>query len=147
MQLTYEVFRLSNAEMAEVLSMVEKECAAAISRSMIAEEATTAVLLAPFIAFITSLLLQIMLNVDGLSPRCFHSVNAFVQDALLAQFSNKAAKSKKRGGPPLMPVPRQLPQQKTNSSNSDSGQGNSGEIYEIDTANCAEAKYFTTVNY
>lgn len=51
-----------------------------------------------------------MLNVDGLSPHCFHSVNEFVQSALLAQSSKVATTKSKKRGLPLLPVPRQTAQ-------------------------------------
>lgn len=38
MQLTYDVFRLSNAEMAVLLEMVQKECSAAIAHAIHADE-------------------------------------------------------------------------------------------------------------
>ena len=38
MQLTYDVFRLSNAEMTELLEMVQKECSAAIAHAIHADE-------------------------------------------------------------------------------------------------------------
>ena len=38
MQLTYDVFRLSNAEMTVLLEMVQKECSAAIAHAIHAEE-------------------------------------------------------------------------------------------------------------
>ena len=51
-----------------------------------------------------------MLNVDGLSPHCFHSVNEFVQSALLAQSSKTISSKSKKRGLPLLPVPRQTTQ-------------------------------------
>ena len=49
MQLTYDVFRLSNAEMTELLEMVQKECSAAIAHSMHAEEVHTLLYIHTFI--------------------------------------------------------------------------------------------------
>jgi hypothetical protein len=71
---------------------------------------TYCIYLHPFLPSILTVLSyiheQVMLNVDGLSPHCFHSVNEFVQSALLAQSNKSISKSKKRVLP-LLPVPRQ----------------------------------------
>lgn len=78
MQLSYDIFRIANNEMARVLTIIEENSPNGLSRKASNDE--------------------VLINFDALTPRCFHEVNTFVQTCLLASNSSKKSK-KKKGGP------------------------------------------------
>lgn len=79
MQLSYDIFRIANNEMARVLTIIEENSPNGLSRKASNDE--------------------VLINFDALAPRCFHEVNTFVQSCLLASNSSKKSKKKKVGGP------------------------------------------------
>ncbi len=76
MQLSYDIFKIANNEMAKVLTMIETTCPNGLSRKVSADE--------------------VLINFDALTPRCFHEVNSFIQSALLNSGGNKKGGSKKK---------------------------------------------------
>ncbi len=77
MQLSYDVFKVGNNDMARVLTMIETSCPNGLSRKASTDE--------------------VLVNFDALTPRCFHEVNAFVLACLLSTggASKKGGKKKK----------------------------------------------------
>ena len=73
LQISYDIFKLSDVELASVLTMIEESCPYAISRKISNDE--------------------VLINFDALSPPCFHDVNSFI---LRCSSFAKAQKSKKR---------------------------------------------------
>lgn len=73
MQLSYDIFKIENTEMARVLTIIESTCPNALSRKTSGDE--------------------ILINLDALTPTCFHEVNAFTMNCLL---SGGTKKNKKR---------------------------------------------------
>jgi hypothetical protein len=74
MQLSYDLFKLDQNEMARVLTMIENSCANALSKKASAYE--------------------VLVNLDALTPEVFHEVNAFVLTCLFN--SGLKGKGKKR---------------------------------------------------
>lgn len=60
--------------MARVLTIIEESCSFSLSRKAKADE--------------------VLLNIDALSPKCFHSVNKFVHNCLLNRATSSRIKSK-----------------------------------------------------
>lgn len=75
MQLSYDIFKVGNSEMARVLTLIEAACPSGLSRKASTEE--------------------VLINFDALTPRCFHEVNSFVLACLLSASSAKKGKKKK----------------------------------------------------
>ena len=61
--LSYDIFKIDNADMARVLTMIEEDSPAALARKSAADE--------------------VLINIDALSPACFSKVNAFVLSSLI----------------------------------------------------------------
>jgi hypothetical protein len=79
-QLSYDIFKLENVEMARVLTMIEEACPNALSRKAKADE--------------------VLINIDALTPRCFHEVNAYVLPCVMnSSLSNKGKKKRQISGP------------------------------------------------
>ena len=78
-QMTYDLFKLDNLEMAKVLTMIEDACPSALSRKVSSDE--------------------VLINIDGLNPRCFYEVNVFIISCLMQ--TGTLSKKKKR---PLIPL-------------------------------------------
>jgi hypothetical protein len=74
-QLSHDIFKISNAELAQVLSMVEDSCPYAIARNLAADE--------------------VLMNFDALTPNCFHTVNDYVMNCTISLMSS-GKKLKKR---------------------------------------------------
>ena len=72
MQLSYDIFKIDNTEMARVLTIIEADCPEALSRKSD----------------------EVLINFDALSAACFHQVNLFTQTALVD--SAGGPKKKKR---------------------------------------------------
>lgn len=72
MQLSYDIFKIDNIEMGRVLTIIEKVCPSAISRKVSLDE--------------------VLINLDALTPPCFHEVNKFVCSCILQQAGNKKKK-------------------------------------------------------
>eukprot|EP01034_Spumella_vulgaris_P026030 gene26030-32556_t len=82
MQLSYDIFKIANNEMARVLTIIETSCPSGLSRKASVDE--------------------VLINFDALTPRCFHEVNTFVLSCLLNTSNNKKGKKGKKlsiGGP------------------------------------------------
>lgn len=75
-QLSYDIFKISNADLAAVLSIIEDNCPYALSRTVSADE--------------------VLINFDALTPQCFHKVNEMVMNSIISQTTGKRAGS---GGP------------------------------------------------
>lgn len=73
MQLSYDIFKVDNTEMARVLTIIESTCPSALSRKISADE--------------------VLINIDALTPKCFFEVNTFVLSCLI---NNGGSKKKKR---------------------------------------------------
>eukprot|EP01032_Pedospumella_encystans_P000610 gene610-703_t len=58
LQLSYDIFKITNTDTARVLTMIETACPNALSRKVSTDE--------------------VLINFDALTPRCFHEVNTFV---------------------------------------------------------------------
>lgn len=74
LQLSYDVFKIDNLEMGRVITMIEEACPSALSKKESADE--------------------MLINFDGLTPKCFHDVRIFVGNCIVDSVSN--GKSKKR---------------------------------------------------
>jgi hypothetical protein len=74
LRLSYDLFKIDNMEMAHALTIVEDECASALVRKPD----------------------DILINLDALSPQCFHHLNKFVCKALLEVNTKKNKSVKKR---------------------------------------------------
>ena len=74
MQLSYDIFKIDNVEMARVLTIIESNCPSALSRRSTQDE--------------------VLINLDALSASCFHEVNSFVCSCLLHHCGS--SKKKKR---------------------------------------------------
>jgi hypothetical protein len=72
MQLSYDIFKIDNIEMGRVLTIIERVCPSAISRKTSLDE--------------------VLINLDALTPPCFHEVNKFVCTCILQQAGNKKKK-------------------------------------------------------
>lgn len=82
MQLSYDIFKIANNEMARVLTIIETSCPSGLSRKASTDE--------------------VLINFDALTPNCFHEVNHFVLTCLLSTTNNKKGKKNKKlaiGGP------------------------------------------------
>ncbi len=75
MQLSYDIFKIGNNEMAKVLTLIESSCPSGLSRKASTEE--------------------VLINFDTLTPRCFHEVNSFVMACILGAANAKKGKKKK----------------------------------------------------
>lgn len=74
-QLSHDIFKIGNAELARVLTMIETNCPYAIARKSSTEE--------------------ILINFDALPAKVFHEVNSFVVNSLLNFSGNKRGKKRK----------------------------------------------------
>lgn len=74
-QLSHDIFKISNGDLATVLTMVEDACPHALSRNLSADE--------------------VLINFDGLTPNCFHAVNDFVMNCIISLSTGKKAKKRK----------------------------------------------------
>lgn len=74
MQLSYDIFKVTNSDMARVLTIIEKSCPSALSRKLSADE--------------------VVLNFDAMTPRCFHEVNEYVVNCTLHSSSKKNKKKR-----------------------------------------------------
>jgi hypothetical protein len=75
LQMTYDIFKIENAEMAKVLTMIESSCPSALSRK--------------------SSLDEVLINFDALPPRLFHEVNLYISNCIYeSNTSTKASKKK-----------------------------------------------------
>jgi hypothetical protein len=74
MQLSYDIFKIDNNEMARVLTIIESTCPNALSKKASADE--------------------VLINLDALTPQCFHEVNSFTLSCLLS--SGAKGRGKKR---------------------------------------------------
>lgn len=70
MNLSYDIFKIDNKEMAKVLTMIEYECPEAMSRKNATDN-------------------DILVNFDALTPSCFHEVNKFVQSCVIGSVAGK----------------------------------------------------------
>ena len=77
MQLSYDIFKVTNNEMARILTIIEENSPNGLSRKATNDE--------------------VLINFDALTPRCFHEVNTFVQTCLLSNNASKKGKKKKIG--------------------------------------------------
>jgi hypothetical protein len=87
MQLSYDIFKIANNEMARVLTIIEAACPSGLSRKASTDE--------------------VLVNFDALTPRCFHEVNYFVLSCLLSTTNNKKGKKGKKlsvGGPSVAAI-------------------------------------------
>ena len=75
-QMSYDLFKLDNLEMARVLTMIEETCPAALSRKLSSEE--------------------VLVNIDGLTPRCFHDINTFILACIMNNSTFAKDRKKKR---------------------------------------------------
>ncbi|KAJ1430212.1 Bromodomain-containing protein [Ochromonadaceae sp. CCMP2298] len=75
LQLSYDVFKVTNVDMGHVLTLVEASCPSAISRRAATDE--------------------VLVDFDRLEPRCFHDANAFVQRCILSITSGKKTRKRK----------------------------------------------------
>lgn len=75
MQLSYDLFKLDNNEMCRVFTMIEAICPSALSRK--------------------SSLDEVLINLDALSARCFHEINAFTMQCVLNSNGGKKRKLNK----------------------------------------------------
>jgi hypothetical protein len=76
-QLSHDIFKIGNVELARVLTMIETSCPYAISRKLSTEE--------------------VLINFDALPARVFHEVDRFVSSSMLKNVgSNKKSATKKR---------------------------------------------------
>jgi Bromodomain/Bromodomain extra-terminal - transcription regulation len=71
-QLSYDIFKVDNSEIARALTMIQNACPSALSRKVASDE--------------------VLINLDALTPLAFHEVNAFVLGCVV----NGGAKSKKK---------------------------------------------------
>eukprot|EP00428_Durinskia_dybowskii_P067552 CAMPEP_0170373102 /NCGR_PEP_ID=MMETSP0117_2-20130122/9898_1 /TAXON_ID=400756 /ORGANISM="Durinskia baltica, Strain CSIRO CS-38" /LENGTH=241 /DNA_ID=CAMNT_0010627987 /DNA_START=27 /DNA_END=749 /DNA_ORIENTATION=- len=75
LQLSYDIFKITNTDMARVLTMIEASCPSALSKKISTDE--------------------VLVNFDALTPRCFHEVNSFVLACFLNLSGNKKNKKRK----------------------------------------------------
>jgi hypothetical protein len=75
MQMSYDLFKIGNVDMAHVLSLIETKCPNALSRKLSTDE--------------------VLINLDALTSGVFHEINTFVQSCLV-NISNKTNKNKKQ---------------------------------------------------
>jgi hypothetical protein len=73
-QLSHDIFKIGNLELARVLTIVEDACPKAISRNQSTDE--------------------VLINFDALTPHCFHTVSEYVTGCVIS--STAAKKTKKR---------------------------------------------------
>lgn len=73
MQLSHDIFKIDNNELARVLTMIEESCPYALSRKASSDE--------------------VLINFDALIPSVFHDINAFTVQSLLS--GNNLRKKKK----------------------------------------------------
>jgi len=78
LQLSYDIFKITNTDMGCVLTMIENACPSAISKRTASDE--------------------VLINFDALTPRCFHEVNSFVLNCILSISGSKKNKKRKLTG-------------------------------------------------
>lgn len=93
-QLSYEIFKISNLQMAHVLTMVEQSCPNAVCRKASADE--------------------VMLNFDVMSSQCFHEINRYTQACLAGGTSGSGSSNKKRSSSATAALPPQPSSKKSN---------------------------------
>ena len=76
MQISHDIFKLDSIELAAVLTLIEKQCPNALTRRAAYDEA--------------------LLNLDALTPICYHEVNTMILTFLLDRNGGKN-KGKRKG--------------------------------------------------
>lgn len=76
-QLSYDIFKLDNTEMARVLTIIEEKSPNSLSHKAKVDE--------------------VLINIDALNPRCFHEVNSFVLSCIMNQALAKGKRKKPEG--------------------------------------------------
>lgn len=77
-QLSHDIFKIHNQEVARVLSMIEAACPHAISRKLSADE--------------------VLINFDAMTPRVFHEINQFVTKCIISNTGSKKNQSNNSSG-------------------------------------------------
>eukprot|EP00607_Mallomonas_marina_P004145 CAMPEP_0182425486 /NCGR_PEP_ID=MMETSP1167-20130531/11931_1 /TAXON_ID=2988 /ORGANISM="Mallomonas Sp, Strain CCMP3275" /LENGTH=230 /DNA_ID=CAMNT_0024606255 /DNA_START=128 /DNA_END=820 /DNA_ORIENTATION=+ len=75
-QLSYDIFKIETAELGRVLTIIEKTCPGALNRRDSEDE--------------------VLVNLDGISPSCFHEVAKFVSACTSGPGHDGAGRGKKR---------------------------------------------------
>lgn len=74
-QLSYDIFKIDNTEVARVLTMIEASCPSALSRKHSSDE--------------------VLINLDALTPRCFHEINGYIMNCFLSSGGRGGSKKRK----------------------------------------------------
>eukprot|EP01041_Mallomonas_annulata_P001337 gene1337-2586_t len=75
-QLSYDIFKLETTELGRVLTIIENNCPDALSRRDAEDE--------------------VLVNIDGMSPRCFHEVSKYVTACTTGPANDPSGRAKKR---------------------------------------------------
>ncbi|RYH18449.1 hypothetical protein EON65_27195 [archaeon] len=75
-QLSHDIFKIGNADLAYVMTIIEDACPYAMSRTSSADE--------------------VLINFDALTPKCFHTVTEYVMNAIINSTGGKKTNNKKR---------------------------------------------------